>query len=71
MPHYSGAQAVLFPKISFSNLQPGDLVLFYDDLHHVGIYIGGGMMINAPQTGDFVKVSSVWRSTFQWGVRPS
>lgn len=71
MPHYSGAQAVLFPKISFSNLQPGDLVLFYDDLHHVGLYIGGGMMINAPQTGDFVKVSSVWRSTFQWGVRPS
>ena len=71
MPHYSGAQAVLFPKISFSNLQPGDLVLFYDDLHHVGIYIGGGMMINAPQTGDVVKVSSVWRSNFQWGVRPS
>lgn len=71
MPHYSGAQAVLFAKISFSDLQPGDLVFFYNDLHHVGIYIGGGMMIHAPQTGDVVKISSAWRSNFQWGVRPS
>lgn len=71
MPHYSAAQAVLFPKISFSDLQPGDLVFFYDDLHHVGIYIGGGKMINAPQTGDVVKISSAWRSNFRWGVRPS
>jgi len=71
MPHYSGAQAVLFAKISFNDLQPGDLVFFYSDLHHVGIYIGGGMMIHAPQTGDVVKISSAWRSNFQWGVRPS
>ena len=71
LPHYSAAQAVLFSKIAFNDLQPGDLVLFYSDLHHVGIYIGGGMMIHAPQTGDVVKISSAWRSNFQWGVRPS
>lgn len=71
MAHYTGSQAVAFPKVAYQDLQPGDLVFFYADLHHVGIYIGGGMMIHAPQTGDVVKISSAWRSTFQWGVRPS
>jgi len=71
MAHYSGAQAVAFPKVAYQDLQPGDLVFFYADLHHVGIYIGGGMMIHAPQTGDVVKISSAWRSNFMWGVRPS
>jgi cell wall-associated NlpC family hydrolase len=71
MAHYSGSQAVAFPKIAYQDLQPGDLVLFYSDLHHVGIYIGGGMMIHAPQTGDVVKIASAWRSNFMWGVRPS
>ena len=71
MAHYSGSQAVAFPKVAYQDLQPGDLVLFYSDLHHVGIYIGGGMMIHAPQTGDVVKIASAWRSNFMWGVRPS
>jgi cell wall-associated NlpC family hydrolase len=39
-------------------LQPGDLV-FFDGLSHVGIYIGGGQMVHAPQTGDVVKISSL------------
>ncbi|MFM7617480.1 MAG: C40 family peptidase [Actinomycetes bacterium] len=71
MAHYSGSQAVAFPKVAYQDLQPGDLVFFYSDLHHVGIYIGGGMMIHAPQTGDVVKISSAWRSNFMWGTRPS
>ena len=70
LPHYAASQAMMFSKVAYSDLQPGDLVFFYADLHHVGIYIGGGMMIHAPQTGDVVKISSAWRSTFQWGVRP-
>ncbi len=45
-------------------LQPGDLVFFaYDNdleqIHHVGIYAGGGTYIHAPQTGDVVRVSSL------------
>lgn len=39
-----------------SNPQPGDICV---NSHHCGIYIGGGQMIHAPQTGDVVKVSSV------------
>jgi Cell wall-associated hydrolases (invasion-associated proteins) len=70
MPHYSGSQATMFPRVSWEQLKPGDIVAFYGDLHHVGLYIGGGMMIHAPQTGDVVKIAPAWRDTFMWGVRP-
>lgn len=47
--------------VSRDNLQPGDLVFFDggSGIHHVGIYIGNGNMIHAPQTGDVVKISSI------------
>ena len=70
MAHYSGSQAESFPKVSWEQLQPGDIVVFYPDLHHVGLYIGGGQMIHACQTGDVVKIAPAWRTTFRWGVRP-
>ncbi|MEO6469195.1 MAG: NlpC/P60 family protein [Acidimicrobiia bacterium] len=70
MAHYSGSQAAISARLSYSQLQPGDIVIFYSDLHHVGLYIGGGMMIHAPQTGDVVKIAPAWRDNFQWGVRP-
>lgn len=44
--------------MSYSDLQPGDLV--FTSPGHMGIYVGGGQMIHAPQTGDVVKVSKVW-----------
>ena len=44
--------------VSYGELQPGDLVFTYG-LDHVGIYVGGGQYIHAPQPGDSVKVSSV------------
>ncbi len=70
MAHYSGSQAAAFPKVGWSQLQPGDIVVFYSDYHHVGLYIGGGMMIHAPHTGDVVRIAPAWRETFQFGVRP-
>jgi cell wall-associated NlpC family hydrolase len=57
--HYTGALWNAYRHISASALRPGDLVFFYSDHHHVGIYIGGGMMINAPHTGDVVRIVSV------------
>ena len=42
MAHYSGSQAAAFPKVGWDQLQPGDIVVFYRDFHHVGLYIGGG-----------------------------
>lgn len=57
----SAAQATNGKAVSKSNLQPGDLVFFASGgrVHHVGIYIGNGQMIHAPQTGDVVKISSI------------
>jgi peptidoglycan DL-endopeptidase CwlO len=38
-------------------MQPGDLIFFYSDLHHMGMYVGGGKMIHAPHTGDVVRIA--------------
>lgn len=70
MDHYSGSQATHFPKVGWDQLQPGDILVFYSDFHHVGLYIGGGQMIHAPKTGDVVKIAPAWRTEFQFGVRP-
>lgn len=49
--------------VSKSELQPGDLLLFKRQgasrIHHVGIYVGNGMMIHSPQTGDVIKYTSI------------
>ena len=46
--------------VSRENLMPGDLVFFgRGGINHVGIYVGNGNMIHAPQTGDVVKISSI------------
>jgi len=60
MPHYSGAQYAIGTPVPVSNLQPGDL-LFYGPggSEHVSIYLGGGMMVEAPHTGAVVRNSPV------------
>ena len=57
LPHSSRMQAQLGQPVSRDQLQPGDLVFFYDPVSHVGIYIGNGQMVHAPTFGDVVKVS--------------
>ncbi len=56
LPHFAAAQYALGVAVPRDELQPGDLV-FFDGLDHVGIYIGGGEMVHAPQTGDVVKIT--------------
>lgn len=59
LPHSSSAQYYSGRRVSFDELAPGDLVFFArrsGRISHVGIYVGGGMMIHAPQTGDVVKL---------------
>ena len=58
LPHYAGAQYGYGTDVPRDQLAPGDLV-FFDGLGHVGIYIGGGMMIHAPHTGTVVQISSI------------
>jgi cell wall-associated NlpC family hydrolase len=60
--------------VSLSNAQPGDLVFFYDDVTHVGIYIGNGMMIHAPKPGAYVREESIYydgESSIHRVVRPA
>lgn len=59
LPHYTGAQWNSGRHISQSELQPGDLIFFHSDLHHMGMYIGGGQLIHAPHTGDVVRIASL------------
>lgn len=59
LPHSSSAQYHSGRRVSYDELAPGDLVFFArrsGRISHVGIYVGGGMMIHAPQTGDVVRV---------------
>ncbi|GAA3787080.1 C40 family peptidase [Sphaerisporangium flaviroseum] len=69
LPHYTGDQWTAGTHVSRQDLRPGDLVFFYSDLHHVGIYIGGGMMVHAPRTGDVVRVVPLGNRPFVGGVR--
>ncbi|MFJ3619043.1 NlpC/P60 family protein [Streptomyces iakyrus] len=60
--------------VPLSQAQPGDLVFFYDDVTHVGIYIGNGMMIHAPKPGTYVREESVYydgESAIHSVVRPA
>lgn len=69
VPHFTGAIWAAFPKVT-GPLQPGDLV-FYHNLGHMGIYIGGGQMVHAPHTGDVVRVTALaGRSGYVGAVRP-
>jgi cell wall-associated NlpC family hydrolase len=57
LPHYSGYQAEMGLPVSYDQMQPGDLVAFGFPVHHVGIYIGDGLFIHAPRTGDVIRIS--------------
>jgi cell wall-associated NlpC family hydrolase len=70
IPRTSQAQANAGTRIySESQLQVGDLVLFYGDLHHVALYAGNGMVLHAPRTGTTVRYESINNMPFQFGVR--
>ncbi|MDA5280087.1 NlpC/P60 family protein [Streptomyces sp. NPDC054904] len=56
-------------RISRSQLQPGDLVFFYGDLHHVGLYAGNNTTLHASNPRGGVKYESIDNMPFQFGVR--
>lgn len=58
LPHNAADQYNQITHVDESSVQPGDLV-FYEDLGHVAIYVGGGQVIHAPEPGENVKVSSI------------
>ncbi|MET0997759.1 MAG: NlpC/P60 family protein [Marmoricola sp.] len=69
LPHSSSAQYNSGKHISESELQPGDLVFYYSPISHVGMYIGGGKIVNALNPGSGVKVSGLHDMPFSGAVR--
>lgn len=70
LPRTSREQIHAGQRVSRGDLQPGDLVFFGSPIHHVGIYIGGGMMIHSPHTGDVVSIDPAFRSNYAGACRP-
>jgi len=70
LPRVSRDQINAGERVSRKDLAPGDLVFFGSPIHHVGMYIGGGMMIHAPNSGDVVKISPAFRSNYVGACRP-
>jgi cell wall-associated NlpC family hydrolase len=62
IPHSSRIQATYGQRVTIGGLQPGDLVFFHSPISHVGIYLGAGMMVHAPRTGDVVKVARLFET---------
>ncbi|MBS1848740.1 MAG: C40 family peptidase, partial [Actinobacteria bacterium] len=67
MPRVSQAQQIWATPVAGTDIQPGDLVFFGRPAYHVGVYIGGGLMIDAPYTGAHVRVDHVWSSVSGYG----
>ena len=61
LPHNSGMQFLATARVAVADVQPGDLVFFGDPIHHVGLYVGDGKMVEAPREGKPVRVSSTNR----------
>jgi cell wall-associated NlpC family hydrolase len=77
IPRNSRAQYASLPKVSSDDLQAGDLVFWGSggsdpaSIVHVAIYLGGGRVVQAPESGDVVKVSNMWWRNYVGAVRPS
>ncbi|MGC5343367.1 NlpC/P60 family protein [Streptomyces sp. DT171] len=71
LPRTTWDQVKVGTRVATSDLQPGDLVFFYDDISHVGIYKGGGVMIHAPKPGANVREESIYYMPIYGSVRPA
>ncbi|MFC7329060.1 NlpC/P60 family protein [Marinactinospora rubrisoli] len=73
IPRTTYTQFELPNKVSYEDLQPGDIMFFFDDLGHNGMYVGNGQMVHAPSSGKTVSVVNLadyWAQHFVGAVRP-
>ncbi|MGW2593431.1 NlpC/P60 family protein [Streptomyces sp. NPDC001515] len=71
IPRTTWDQVNIGTRVATADLRPGDLVFFYDDISHVGIYKGDGMMIHAPKPGANVREESIYYMPIYGSVRPA
>lgn len=71
LPHNSGMQYNATARVDRSDIEPGDLLFFGSPIHHVGMYIGNGQMVEAPYSGSQVRIGSISRSDYVGAGRPN
>ena len=59
LPHSSAQQATYGTRVTAAQLRPGDLVFYHVPISHVALFVGQGLMLDAPQTGDVVKIHAL------------
>jgi hypothetical protein len=59
LPHNAAAQRRSMRYVNRADIQIGDLVFYFKDIHHVAMYVGDGKVINAPNFGDFVRMTTI------------
>lgn len=57
LPHFAAYQCAMGSPVARADIQPGDIVGFGNPIHHVGIYVGDGLFIHAPRTGDVIRIT--------------
>ncbi|KOX33725.1 glycoside hydrolase [Streptomyces sp. NRRL F-6491] len=70
IPRTSQEQWATLPRVPLSELRPGDLVLYFPGATHVAVYLGEGLVVQAPRPGAKVKVSPVAANPLLGAVRP-
>jgi cell wall-associated NlpC family hydrolase len=77
LPHYAASQYARGAHVSYGSMRPGDLIFYATDtgspssIHHVSMYVGGGLMIEAPYTGADVRIVPIrWNQAMPWAGRP-
>jgi peptidoglycan DL-endopeptidase CwlO len=70
LPHSSRAQYSATARVALADIAPGDLVFYGSPIHHVGIYVGGGQMVDAPHSGSYVRYASIYRRDLVGVGRP-
>lgn len=70
LPHNAAAQRSAVRSVDRSDLRPGDLVFYYSAISHVAIYAGDGWVVDAPQAGEPVRMTSIDRMPINSYGRP-
>ncbi|GHF12504.1 NlpC/P60 family protein [Streptomyces griseoluteus] len=70
IPRTSQEQWARLPHVPLNSLRPGDLVIYFPEATHVALYLGGGRVVQAPRTGENVKISPLAANPVLGAVRP-
>ncbi|MEW1635045.1 NlpC/P60 family protein [Streptomyces sp. NPDC093801] len=70
IPRTSQEQLRLLPKVAMKDMRPGDLIIYFDDASHVGMYVGDGAIVHAPRPGRNVTMAGAGSMPIKAVVRP-